>query len=527
MNAKPSIIASTLLPAEASCFGPGGNNAPTTPALLQVRDVSRHFPGVQALTDMSLDVQAGEVHVLFGENGAGKSTLMNIICGALAPSSGQLLIDGKPVSFRSVQEARKAGVSVVHQEFSLAPDLTVEENLFLANEFRGWAGLLKKQAMHERATAHFQRLGFDVPAHVRVSSLSRAECQMVEIAKAALSNPRILILDEPTASLTEAETGQLFALIRSLQSQGVGIIYISHRISEIQAIGDRVTIMRDGRFIKTVQAADTDKTQLVELMTGRSFGGFYPHIEFRPGKPVLQVSALATASGLVKNASITVHQGEIVGLAGLVGCGKSEIGRACFGIEAAAAGSIRVDGTEQQKATPSRFIESGVAYVTNDRIQEGMLLTRNVRENLSLASLALPALRKKGLLARKAEKRESFAMARRMSLMPLDIERAARSFSGGNMQKALLGRFLARRPRLLILDEPTVGIDVNAKAEIYAVLEQLVGEGMAVLLISSDLPEVLSLSNRVYVVREGAIVDELVNERKNEEEALSGFFVKE
>ncbi|WP_245220123.1 sugar ABC transporter ATP-binding protein [Pusillimonas caeni] len=526
MNATPSILAGALLPAEAACFEPG-ESAPATHALLQVRNVSRQFPGVQALTDMSLDVHAGEVHVLFGENGAGKSTLMNIICGALAPSSGQLLIDGKSAVFRSVQEARKAGVSVVHQEFSLAPDLTVEENLFLANEFCSWAGLLKKQAMHELAKAHFQRLGFNISVRARVSGLSRAECQMVEIAKAALSNPRILILDEPTASLTEVETGQLFTLIRALKSQGVGIIYISHRISEIQAIGDRVTVMRDGRFIKTVRAANTDKTQLVELMTGRSFGGFYPHIRFQPGEPVLEVSGLETSKGLVKHASITVRSGEIVGLAGLVGCGKSEIGRACFGIEPKIAGSIRVDGVEQQKSAPGRFIESGVAYVTNDRIHEGMLLTRNVRENLSLASLALPALRKKGLLARKAEKRESFAMARRMSLMPLDIERAARSFSGGNMQKALLGRFLARRPRLLILDEPTVGIDVNAKAEIYAVLEQLVGEGMAVLLISSDLPEVLSLSNRVYVVREGAIVDELVNERKNEEEALSGFFVKE
>lgn len=526
MNAKPSIIASTLLPAEASCFEPG-EDASGEKVLLKVCNVSRHFPGVQALNDMNLDVRSGEVHVLFGENGAGKSTLMNIICGALPPSSGRLLIDNRPTVFRSVQEARKAGVSVVHQEFSLAPDLTVEENLFLANETMGWGGWLKKQAMHDTANAHFKRLGFNISPRALVRNLSRAECQMVEIAKAALTNPRILILDEPTASLTEAETTTLFELIRALRNQGVGIIYISHRISEIRSIGDRVTVMRDGRFVKTVQAAQTDKTQLVELMTGRSFGGFYPNIQFKPGELFLKVQNLATHSRLVKDASLTIRRGEIVGLAGLVGCGKSEIGRACFGIEAKAAGSIHIGGIEQRKAIPRRFMEAGAAYVTNDRIHEGMLLTRNVRENISLASLTSPSLIKNGLLARTAEKRESLAMAQRMSLTPLNIELTARSFSGGNMQKALLGRFLARRPKLLILDEPTVGIDVNAKAEIYAVLEQLVDEGMAILLISSDLPEVLSLSHRVYVVRDGLIVDELANERKTEEEALSGFFVKE
>lgn len=495
--------------------------------LLSVRGISRHFPGVQALCDMDLDVLAGEVHVLFGENGAGKSTLMNIICGALAPSSGQLLMDGEAVTFRNVQEARKAGIAVVFQEFSLAPDLTVEENLFLANETLGWGGILNKRCMRERALAHFSRLGFKLSPQARVRQLSRAECQMVEIAKAALTNPRVLILDEPTASLTESETVQLFALIRQFQQQGVGVIYITHRISEIQAIGNRVTVMRDGRLIRTVPAAETDRKQLVELMTGRSFAGFYPSIAFQPGEPVLTVHGLATASGLVREASLTVREGEVVGLAGLVGCGKSEIGRACFGIESVAEGAIQVGGRELGKAAPRSFIESGVAYVTNDRIQEGMLLGRSVRENIGLASLKSAALMKNGWLSRRAEKEISLGMAKRMSLAPLDIERAAYSFSGGNMQKALLGRFLARQPKLLILDEPTVGIDVNAKAEIYGVLEQLVKEGMAVLLISSDLPEVLSLSNRVYVVREGATVDELVGARKTEEAALSGFFVKE
>lgn len=500
---------------------------PSGRVLLSVCHVSRHFPGVQALSDMSLDVLAGEVHVLFGENGAGKSTLMNIICGALPPSSGQLLIDEKPVVFRSVQEARRAGIAVVFQEFSLAPDLTVEQNLFLANETLSWAGMLNKRQMRDRTVAHFQSLGFELAPDAMVRDLSRAQCQMVEIAKATLTQPRLLILDEPTASLTENETAQLFALIRQLQVQGVGIIYISHRISEIQEIGDRVTVMRDGRFIKTVRAAEADRRQLVELMTGRSFAGFYPDMDFKPGEAVLEVENLATSTGRVRRASLVVRQGEIVGVAGLVGCGKSEIGRACFGVEATAKGSIRLGNQDMSKATPRRFIEAGVAYVTNDRIHEGMLMGRCVRENISLASLKSTTLLKKGWLSRKAEKDETLAMARRLSLAPLDMERLAGNFSGGNMQKALLGRFLAREPRLLILDEPTVGIDVNAKAEIYAVLQQLVAQGMAVVLISSDLPEVLSLSNRVYVVRDGETVDELQGNRKTEEAALSGFFIKE
>lgn len=527
MNVQASIGAEeSLMPDSAIWSDPEAVDVDVD-MLLSVRKVSRQFPGVQALTDMDLDVRAGEVHVLFGENGAGKSTLINIICGALPPSSGQVFIEGKPVSFRSVQEARRAGVSVVYQEFSLAPDMTVEENLFLANEARGWLGVLKKKAMRQRVQAHFEWLGFRIRPNALVGELSRAECQMVEIAKAALTKPRILILDEPTASLTEAETRQLFELIRDLKRSGVGVIYISHRISEIQQIGDRVTVMRDGRNIATVNASETDRKQLVELMTGRSFGGFYPDIKFAPAETLLTVSSLSTGNGKVRDVSLMVRRGEVVGLAGLVGCGKSEIGRACFGVESRAGGSIRLGDIDLSNAAPRDFIQSGVAYVTNDRIHEGMLLCRSVRENISLASLRSPPLLKGGWLSRKAERRESFAMARRMSLWPLDIERPAQGFSGGNMQKALLGRFLAREPRLLILDEPTVGIDVNAKAEIYAVIEQLVSAGMAVLLISSDLPEVLSLSNRVYVVREGLIVNELSGDQRTEENALSGFFVKE
>mgnify|MGYP003108973126 FL=1 len=527
MNVQASIGAGKSLMPDSTTWSDQEAAGTNADGLLSVRKVNRQFPGVQALTDMDLDVRAGEVHVLFGENGAGKSTLINIICGALPPSSGQIFVEGKPVVFRSVQDARHAGVSVVYQEFSLAPDMTVEENLFLANEERGWTGVLKKKAMHQKALLHFERLGFGIRPEALVGSLSRAECQMVEIAKAALTKPRILILDEPTASLTEAETTQLFELIRGLKRSGVGIIYISHRISEIQKIGDRVTVMRDGRHIATVNALETDRKQLVELMTGRSFGGFYPEIKFAPEQTLLTVSSLSTVSGKVRDASLTVRRGEIVGLAGLVGCGKSEIGRACFGVEPRARGAIRLGEIDLSHAAPRDFIQSGVAYVTNDRIQEGMLLCRSVRENISLASLKSPTLLKNGWLSRSAEKRESFEMARRMSLAPLDIERLAQGFSGGNMQKALLGRFLAREPRLLILDEPTVGIDVNAKAEIYAVLEQLVSAGMAVLLISSDLPEVLSLSHRVYVVREGLIVDELTGDQRTEENALSGFFVKE
>ena len=491
--------------------------------LLLVRDLSKSYSGYLALDGMHLDLQAGEVHVLFGENGAGKSTLVNIICGAINPSSGSIELEGKPFRMASVKDARNHGIAAVFQEFSLAPDLTVEENLFLGAEMAA-RGFLRKAKMRLQARKMLDQLGFLLDPAARVSRLSRAECQMVEIAKAMMTEPRVLILDEPTASLTDSETRILFNVIDLLRQRDVGIIYITHRIDEIRRIGDRVTIMRDGQFIETLKASSATKTQLVESMTGRQFGNFYPQIKFDPGEPVLSVTNLATRDGSVIDANLCVKAGEIVGLAGLVGCGKSEIGRACFGLEALKSGRIEFCGDHIEHPDPRRLISAGMGFVPSDRVRDGLLMDRSTRENLSLAALGTGAFSMSGFLRREYERRFARDMGGRLGVRPLRVEGAVSDYSGGNKQKVLLGRAIASPMRLLILDEPTVGIDVGAKAEVYELLAAMVKEGLAILLISSDLPEVLSLANRVYVVQHGHISDELAGGRKTEEIALGHFF---
>ncbi len=505
--------------------GEAGRAGEEARVLLEARGLSKTFPGVRALADMDFDLNAGEVHILFGENGAGKSTLINILAGAHRPSGGKVLLEGRPLQLHSVHDARAAGIAAVFQEFSLAPDLTVEENLFLGAEITG-LGFLNKREMRRRARAALDELGFALNPRALVGSLARAEQQMVEIAKAMLTRPRVMIFDEPTASLTEAETRQLFRLIRRIKQDGVGIVYITHRMGEVQEIGDRVTVMRNGEHIATLAAGAADKTQLVELMTGRSFGDFYPRISFAPGEALLSVEGLATQDRRVRDASFELRAGEIVGLAGLVGCGKSEIGRACFGLERLAAGRIAFLGEAVERPSPKHLLERGLTYVPSDRIREGLLMQRPVRENLSLSALTRPQLSRWGFLQRHRESRFTQELGTRMGVTPLSLERSVAAYSGGNKQKVLLGRALASPMRVLILDEPTIGIDVGAKAEIYRLLAGLVESGVGILLISSDLPEVLSLSARVYVVHDGQIADCLTGDRINEEAALAGFFGK-
>ena len=491
--------------------------------LLAVEKLSKSYSGFLALNGMTLDLRAGEVHVLFGENGAGKSTLISIIAGALPASGGRLILDGRELRMHSVKDARNQGIAAVFQEFSLAPDLTIEENLFLGAELTRF-GRLRKAEMRRRAQQTLDDLGFKLSISEPVSRLSRAECQMVEIAKAVMTDPRVLIFDEPTASLTEAETPVLFALIERLKAAGVGILYITHRIDEIRKIGDRVTVMRDGEYVETIDAGTATKTELVEAMTGRRFGDFYPTIDFKPGEVVLSIRNLATRDGRVSDVSLDIRAGEIVGLAGLVGCGKSEIGRACFGLEALAAGEISFLGERLMRPHPKDLIARGMGFVPSDRIREGLLLGRSTRENITVSSLKTEAFSVHGFLRRGHEKRFAREMGERLGVRPLRVEGDVAHYSGGNKQKVLLGRAITSPLKLLILDEPTVGIDVGAKAEVYALLGALAEEGMAILLISSDLPEVLSLSNRVYVVRHGHISDELIGDRKTEDIALGNFF---
>ena len=492
--------------------------------LLEMTGISKRFPGVLALNDVDFDLRAGEVHVLFGENGAGKSTLINIIAGAFAPDAGEFKFRGRSLVRLRPHAARIMGISPVFQEFSLVPELTVEENLFLGREL-GAACFLNHAAMRTKARSVIGELGFDILPDQKVGGLSRAHQQMVEIAKAFLTEVRLLILDEPTASLTEAETQNLFALVNRLKSAGVGIIYVSHRIQEFQKIGDRITVLRDGRKITTVKSGDVSESELVELMTGRKVGVLFPSIEHRPTEKLLEVDDVTLADGLARNVSFFARAGEITGIAGLVGCGKSEIVRAVYGLEALAAGTIRVRGKEiAVRPTPIEMLRHGVCYFPSDRVAEGLALGRPVRENASMAALDLPTFSQMRILRRASERRAIQGIIDKLKLRPPQIERTVAKLSGGNRQKVLLARGMTRDISVFLFDEPTVGIDVGAKIEVYELMKSLVAEGAAIVLVSSELPEVMNLSNRLYVMHRSRIVAELSGTDINEAEILSHFF---
>jgi len=495
--------------------------------LLEMAGISKRFPGVVALDGVDFDLHAGEVHVLFGENGAGKSTLINIIAGTFPPDAGVYRFRGRELGRLKPHAARAVGISPVFQEFSLVPELTIEENLFLGREMTS-GGFLDRAGMAERARKVIAELGFDLKPDEKVARLSRAHQQMVEIAKALLADLRVLILDEPTASLTEAEAETLFALVGRLKASGVGIIYVSHRIREFQRIGDRITILRDGRKIATMPLAGVSETTLVELMTGRKVGVLFPRVVHRPAETLLAVEGLTLADGAVREASFHARAGEITGIAGLVGCGKSEIVRAIYGLEPIAAGTVRVGGeTLAGAATPIAMLRRGVCYFPSDRVAEGLALGRPIRENASMAALDLPAFSRGSVLRRASERRTVKAILERLKLRPPQIERAVAKLSGGNRQKVLLARGMTREVSVFLFDEPTVGIDVGAKIEIYELMKALVAEGAAIVLVSSELPEVMNLSNRVYVMHRARMVAELSGEAINEAEILSHFFREE
>lgn len=504
----------------------GGGSFPRgDPPLLDLARISRQFPGVRALDEVDFDLRSGEVHVLFGENGAGKSTLIAIVAGALQPHGGQIRFRGESIHLSSVHHARSLGISAVFQEFSLVPQLTVEQNLFLGAEETSF-GLLDKKALRARAADILERLGFPLHPAQRVAFLSRAEQQMVEIAKAFRSDPSVLILDEPTASLTERETERLFALIEQVKARGVGIIYITHRMNEIRRIGDRITVLRDGRRVATVDAR-TPEEDLVRLMTGRVIEQIFPDVRFRPGEPMLEVDHLTTAGGAVNGVSLHVRRGEIVGLAGLVGSGKSEVARACFGLVPISGGRIAFAGEAVTGLPPRRMLDKGFFYVPADRRDEGLMMMRSVRENVALPALSTPDFSRGFLLRRDAESARIRDLAKRLNLQPLRVEREVDHFSGGNQQKVLLAKSLTREIRLFAFDEPTVGVDVGTRVAIYEFIRDLCQSGAAVLLVSSDLPEILHLTHRVYVMCRGVLTAELGGGDISQENVLRHCFERE
>jgi len=495
--------------------------------LLQTVAVTKDYPGVRALDAVDFDLRPGEVHVLFGENGAGKSTLISILAGANQPSAGRILFRGEPVTLHSVHDARGYGISAVFQEFSLIPQMTVEENLFLGAEpTRG--GFTDRARIRREALEILDELGFDLKPEQRVDHLTRAEQQMVEIAKAFRSDLSVLILDEPTASLTNHETDHLFDLIGQLTKRGVGIVYITHRMAEIRRIGDRITVLRDGRYIDTVDAKTASEDDLVRLMTGRVVGSIFPTLDLgEPGETVLEVRNLSTPMETVVDASMSVRAGEIVGMAGLVGSGKSELMQACFGAGPIESGSVMLKGRDITGNNPRRNIRAGFLYLPADRRNEGLMMMRSVRENVALASLDIAPFSNGIVLDRAGEARMVTGLAERLNLSPPRIERAVDHFSGGNQQKAMLARSLTRAYDLIVFDEPTVGVDVGTRAAIYEFIVGLAKSGTAIVLISSDLPEILHLTTRAYVFYRGRVQAELQADQLTEENVLAHFFERE
>jgi rhamnose transport system ATP-binding protein len=476
------------------------------PPILELRGISKSFPGVQALSNVNFSMEQGEVHALLGENGAGKSTLIKIISGVYQADQGQMLIDDQPLVFHNPREAQRAGVATIFQELILYPELTVAENIFMGHAPRSRYGLIDWKAMRQRAQELLASLEiYDMDVDSRVGAMSVGKRQRVEIAKALSHNARILIMDEPTAALTEADVERLFSIVRLLKERGVSIIYISHRLEEIFMLADRVTVLRDGQYVATKAVRETHEGDLIQMMVGREIDDLFPKIPTQPGAAILQVRDVARHP-LPRSVSLEVRAGEIVGLAGLVGSGRTELAHVLFGVTPAQQGEIRLDGQLVQIRNPGQAMRLGIAYVPEDRGNQGLIKQMNVRENTSLAILR--SIARGGFIKRGEEKNLAERFVDELSVRTPSIEQVVNKLSGGNQQKIVVSKWLASKPKLLIMDEPTRGVDVGAKSEIHRLISQLASEGMAILMISSELPEILGMSDRVLVMREGRIVAE-------------------
>jgi ribose transport system ATP-binding protein len=476
-----------------------------TAPLLELRGISKSFPGVRALDDVSFAVRAGEIHMLLGENGAGKSTLMKVLCGAHHADAGSFLHNGRPVRIDGPAAARALGIAVIFQEFSLVPHLSVAQNIFLGRAPAGRLPLTIDHARMQRdARAMLSRIGLDVDPRLPVHRLGVAQQQMVEIAKALSQDARILVMDEPTAALSDRETACLFDIMRGLKSHGVAIVYISHRMDEVFALGDRITVLRDGRRIRTLLPHEATPDELIRLMVGRDVDTTYARHRTAPGATILDVVNLSAATG-VHDIALTVRAGEIVGLCGLVGSGRSEVARAIFGADRVTAGDIRVFG-RARTGGPDRATAEGVALIPENRKTEGLALIRSVGDNLVLAGL--PKLFSPFWYSPPRARGVAQDMIGRLRIAARSPRQMVGVLSGGNQQKVVIGKWLAAGARLFIFDEPTRGIDIGAKAQIFALIDELVAAGAGVLMISSETMEIVHVCDRAYVMRSGRIVGE-------------------
>ncbi|MBM2773554.1 sugar ABC transporter ATP-binding protein [Burkholderia territorii] len=480
---------------------------------LELRKICKHFPGVAALTDVDLTLYPGELHMLLGENGAGKSSLMKVLFGAYRADSGEIRYDGTPVAIESPADAKRLGIAVIFQEFSLVPHLSIAQNIYLGREPRNRLGLVDHRRMHADAAAVLAQLGLAYDTRTHAADLGVAQQQMVEIAKALSHDARVLVMDEPTAAISDREADALFAVVHRLRASGVAIVYISHRMKEVFDLGDRVTVLRDGRLVTSMPAGDATPEQLIALMVGRKVGAVYERRYFGAcGEMALDVRGLTTSTG-VNGVDLQVRCGEIVGLSGLVGAGRTEVARAVIGADPIQGGRIEIFG-KAVSGGPHEVVRRGVGLIPENRKHEGVALRRSVHENLLVSSLW--RLFPNGWYRPTRARRVTRDLIERLRIAPGDPAKRARNLSGGNQQKIVIGKWLSADCRLYIFDEPTRGIDIGAKTEIFNLIERLVEQGAAVLLISSELSEIVHVCDRAYVMRSGAISGELPREQLSE-----------
>jgi ribose transport system ATP-binding protein len=478
----------------------------TITPVLEMQGITKQFNNVYALQNVNLTIYPGEVHALMGENGAGKSTLMKILAGAYTASSGEIRINGQPAKITNPATARKAGINLIYQELNVAPNLTVAENIFMGSELQR-GQFLDRKGMDAEAQQVLQSLGATFKIHDIVGSLSIAEQQQVEIARALKDKSRVLVMDEPTAALSDRETEGLFEVIRKLRNDGIAIIYISHRMEEIYALADRISVLRDGQYVGSLTRDEISPQRLVQMMVGRSMQDFYEHQRQKhPGAVVLEVRNISDGRK-IQSASFKIHAGEIVALSGLVGAGRTEICRLIFGADYKASGEVFLNGKKLNINSPSDAIAAGIGYVPEDRKDQGLFLEMSSRKNIAINTLKEDA--KAGVVNWGSVNKLANQAVENFNIRLANLEIRAIDLSGGNQQKLLLARWLAIKPRVLMLDEPTRGVDIGAKSEIYRIMSELAQQGVAILMVSSELPEVVGMSDRVLVMREGLLVGEL------------------
>ena len=486
--------------------------------ILELKKISKSFSGVEVLHEVSFSLRPGEVHALLGENGAGKSTLVKVITGVHHPDSGEIYLNGAPVRFSDTHETRQAGIAAIYQELTLFPDLDVAENIFVGRQPVTFGGRVDWRKLYAEAGRLLDSLGVKLDLRQKARMLSIAQQQMVEIARAFSINAQILIMDEPTSSLTLSEVADLFRLVRRLRADGTAILFISHRLEELFELADRVTVLRDGAYVDTRLMKDLTRDDLIRMMVGRTINNLFPKQDVRAGDVILSVENL-TRTGSFRDVSFDLRRGEILGLAGLVGAGRTNVARAIFGVEPATGGRIQVEGREVAITSPQQAIKLGLAYVPEDRQLHGLIPAMHITSNISLPTLHQYA--RIGWLQDTSERKLAYEGALQMEVRANNIWQLARELSGGNQQKVVLAKWLSTKPRILILDEPTRGIDVGTKAAVHGLMSKLAAEGMAILMISSELPEILGMSDRVIVMREGLVTGHFSRAEATQEKIIS------